>query len=86
MLSTRVSTKEQVYSLDVRLIEGEEFARKNGYTNWEIFQGMFESAKNDEAKEFNKRLQFAKQLIEKLIHNFSHAWFSRSGPNSPCIK
>ena len=54
----------------------------------ESFGGTYESAKNDERKEFNKMLSFVKKSKEKIpyIIVYSVDRFSRSGANAIYLK
>jgi site-specific DNA recombinase len=91
VIYTRVSTKEQAdnnMSLDTQLKLCKQFANKNGYIVMESFGGTYESAKNDERKEFNKMLSFVKKSKEKIsyIIVYSVDRFSRSGANAIYLK
>ncbi len=91
VIYTRVSTKEQAdnnMSLDTQLKLCKQFANKNGYVVLESFGGTYESAKNDERKEFNKMLSFVKKSKEKIsyIIVYSVDRFSRSGANAIYLK
>lgn len=91
VIYTRVSTKEQAdnnMSLDTQLKLCKQFANKNGYVVMESFGGTYESAKNDERKEFNKMLAFVKKSKEKIsyIIVYSVDRFSRSGANAIYLK
>ena len=83
---TRVSTKEQEegYSLETQRKAIEEYASKKGLTIVEAFGGTYESAKNDERKEFKRMLAFVRKFKGKIseILIYSLDRFSRSGPNS----
>src|ERR1035437_10059130 len=87
VIYTRVSTKEQAdnnMSLDTQLKICKQFANKNGYIIMESFGGTYESAKNDERKEFSKMLSFVKKSKDKISHIivYSVDRFSRSGANA----
>lgn len=90
VIYTRVSTSEQEkgYSLDIQLKENTEFAQKRNLLVLGTFGGVYESAKNDERKEFNRMLKFIKQSREKITYIIVHLIdrFSRSGPNALYIK
>jgi len=90
LIYTRVSSKEQEqgYSLDIQRKECEELSIKNGYTILGYFGGTYESAKNDERKEFNRMLQFAKKSKDKITYIVVHMVdrFSRSGANAIFLK
>ena len=91
VIYTRVSTKEQAdnnMSLDTQLKICKQFANKNGYIIMESFGGTYESAKNDERKEFSKMLSFVKKSKEKIsyIIVYSVDRFSRSGANAIYLK
>ena len=63
VIYTRVSSKEQFdtnNSIEVQRKACEEYAVKYGYSIIERFGGTYESAKNDERKQFNKMLDFIK--------------------------
>jgi site-specific DNA recombinase len=87
VIYTRVSTKEQAdnnMSLSTQLKACELFAIKNNYSIVGQFGGTYESAKNDERKEFNKMLSFVRKANERIsyIIVFSVDRFSRSGANA----
>lgn len=90
VIYTRVSGKEQEegYSLDTQKRECEEFAEKNGLNILGYFGGTYESAKNDERKEFNKMLQSIKRSKQKVSYIIVYMLdrFSRSGANAIYIK
>lgn len=90
VIYTRVSGKEQEegYSLDTQKRECEEFAAKSGYTVLGYFGGTYESAKNDERKEFNRMLQYIKRSKAKVSYIIVYMLdrFSRSGANAIYIK
>ncbi len=87
VIYTRVSSKEQAennMSLSTQLKRCNDYAANNGYKILGYFGGTYESAKNDERKEFKRMLQFIKTSKEKVSHIlvYSSDRFSRSGPNS----
>ncbi len=87
VIYTRVSTKEQAdnnLSLTTQRKACELYAVKHGYSISGSFGGTYESAKNDERKEFNKMLAFVKKSREKIsyIIVYSVDRFSRSGANA----
>ena len=87
VIYTRVSTKEQAdnnMSLTTQKRYCEQFAQKNGYAILGHFGGTYESAKNDERKQFNNMLSFVKKSKEKIsyIIVYSVDRFSRSGANA----
>src|SRR5687767_6481645 len=71
VIYTRVSTKEQAdsnMSLATQRKTCGQLAQKNGYTILGEFGGTYESAKNDERKEFNRMLQFVKKSKVKISY------------------
>lgn len=87
VIYTRVSTKEQAdnnMSLTTQKKACELYASKHGYPIAGCFGGTYESAKNDERKEFNKMLSFVKKSREQVsfIIVYSVDRFSRSGANA----
>ena len=91
VIYTRVSTKDQAdnnMSLTTQKNLCEKFCQKNGFEIIECFGGTYESAKNDERKEFNRMLTFIKKSKEKIsqIVVYSIDRFSRSGANAIYIK
>lgn len=87
VIYTRVSTKEQAdnnMSLTTQKKACELYASKHGYHIAGSFGGTYESAKNDERKEFNKMLLFVKKSKEQVsyIIVYSVDRFSRSGSNA----
>lgn len=91
VIYTRVSSKEQAdtnMSLVTQKKACETFAQKQNYIIKGIFGGTYESAKNDERKEFNRMLSFVKKSKEKIsyIIVYSVDRFSRSGANAIYIK
>ncbi len=89
VIYTRVSSKEQTQgmSLEVQQKDCERYALKNGFTIMGHFGGTYESAKNDERREFNRMLSFVKKSKEKIamIIVYSVDRFSRSGANAVYI-
>ena len=91
VIYTRVSTKDQAdnnMSLVTQKKLCENYCEKNGYEIIDSFGGTYESAKNDERKEFNRMLAFIKKSKEKIsqIVVYSIDRFSRSGANAIYIK
>jgi site-specific DNA recombinase len=91
VIYTRVSTKEQAdnnMSLTTQKKACINFAEKNKFSILGEFGGTYESAKNDERKEFNRMLSFVKKSKEKIsyIIVYSVDRFSRSGANAIYIK
>jgi site-specific DNA recombinase len=87
VIYTRVSTKEQAdnnLSLETQRKACDQFAIKNNLLVKGYFGGTYESAKNDERKEFNSMLSFVKRSREKIstIIVYSVDRFSRSGGNA----
>lgn len=87
VIYTRVSTKEQAdnnMSLETQRKACDQFAIKNNLIVKGYFGGTYESAKNDERKEFNNMLSFVKRSREKIstIIVYSVDRFSRSGGNA----
>ncbi len=87
VIYTRVSTKEQAdnnLSLETQRKACDQFAIKNDLLVKGHFGGTYESAKNDERKEFNHMLSFVKRSREKIstIIVYSIDRFSRSGGNA----
>ncbi|MDX2062536.1 MAG: recombinase family protein [Bacteroidia bacterium] len=87
VIYTRVSTKEQAdtnMSLATQLKACEAYAEKHGLTVLGRFGGTYESAKNDERKEFRRMLDFVKKARQKVsyIIVYSVDRFSRSGANA----
>jgi site-specific DNA recombinase len=87
VIYSRVSTKEQAetnQSLETQKKYCEEYAEKNGYNVIEFFGGTYESAKNDERKEFLKMMQFIKNAKKNISHVLIYSMdrFSRSGANA----
>ena len=86
IIYTRVSSKEQQegYSLETQRKAIEHYAQKNNLYTIAYFGGTYESAKNDERKEFTRMLTFARRSKEKIsyILVYSVDRFSRSGANA----
>ena len=87
VIYTRVSTKEQAdnnMSLSTQVKACEQFAIKSKNEIMGFFGGTYESAKNDERKEFNKMLAFVKKCRPRISHIivYSVDRFSRSGANA----
>ena len=63
VIYTRVSSKEQLdnASLETQLKYCKKYAEENNLNVVECFGGTYESAKNDERKEFQKMLSFVKK-------------------------
>lgn len=89
IIYTRVSSKEQEegYSLETQRKAIELHAQKNNLYIIAYFGGTYESAKNDERKEFTRMLTFARRSKEKIsyILVYSVDRFSRSGANAVYI-
>jgi DNA invertase Pin-like site-specific DNA recombinase len=70
IIYTRVSSKEQQegYSLDTQRKAIEQYAQKNNLYIIAYFGGTYESAKNDERKEFTRMLSFARRSKEKIFY------------------
>ncbi|MBP6089718.1 MAG: recombinase family protein [Crocinitomicaceae bacterium] len=89
VIYTRVSTKEQAdnnASLDTQLKHCKKYAEEKGLDVVAYFGGTYESAKDDERKEFQKMLSFVKR--KKSIGSvivYSYDRFSRSGPGGAFI-
>ncbi|HYH16216.1 MAG TPA: recombinase family protein, partial [Flavisolibacter sp.] len=83
---TRVSSKEQSLntSLQTQMKFCLAYAEKEGYNVIEFFGGTYESAKNDERKEFNKMISYVKRskvgINTILVYTIDR--FSRSGANA----
>ena len=87
VIYTRVSTKEQAdnnLSLETQRKACDLYAQKNNLIVRGYFGGTYESAKNDERKEFNSMLSFVKRSRDKIstIIVYSVDRFSRSGGNA----
>ncbi|MBX7227786.1 MAG: recombinase family protein, partial [Chitinophagales bacterium] len=81
---TRVSSKEQYdtnLSLDFQKKAIEEYAQRNGITIMDYFGGIYESAKSDGRKEFQRMLTYIKKkrgtVSQILIYTLCR--FSRTG-------
>ena len=63
VIYTRVSSKDQLNnaSLDTQMKYCKQYAEDNNLRVVECFGGTYESAKNDERKEFQKMLSFVKR-------------------------
>lgn len=91
LIYTRVSTKKQEegYSLEIQLEATQSYAQKHNLNIIGYFGGKFESAQTDqERKEFNRMLQFAKRSKEKVSYFLVYTVdrFSRTGINGAFIK
>jgi site-specific DNA recombinase len=87
VIYTRVSTKEQAdnnLSLHTQRKACEQYAQKQSYNVLSCFGGTYESAQNDERKEFKRMLDFVKRSKDKVsyIIVYSVDRFSRSGANA----
>ena len=87
VIYTRVSSKEQTkgMSLEIQRKDCEQYAlSKITSRSWAASGGTYESAKNDERKEFNRMLAFVRKSKEKIsiIIVYSVDRFSRSGANA----
>ena len=85
VILTRVSSQDQEKntSLNYQKQRCEEYAHRKGYHIVEYFGGNFESAKNDERKEFQRMIRFvksSKDISRILVLSFDR--FSRSGANA----
>ena len=90
VIYTRVSTKEQAennQSLETQLKWCNDYAKRNSIPVLEYFGGTYESAKNDERKEFKEMIDFVKKSNNKIsfIIVLSLDRFSRSGVNALSI-
>jgi len=86
VIYTRVSSREQAEnnsSLESQKRYCTEYALKKNFQVAEYFGGTFESAKQDERKEFKKMIEFAKRnkSIDTILV-YSYDRFSRSGTNA----
>ncbi|WP_125077828.1 recombinase family protein [Rufibacter latericius] len=84
---TRVSSKSQQLenaSLETQMKYCLKYAEQRGYNVLEFFGGTFESAKNDERKEFNRMISYVKKSKMKIsfILVYTIDRFSRSGANA----
>tara|TARA_Y100000385_G_C13102112_1_gene645211 strand:- start:9 stop:1604 length:1596 start_codon:yes stop_codon:yes gene_type:complete len=89
VIYTRVSTKEQAdnnASLETQMKHCTKYAAEKELDIVEYFGGTYESAKNDERKEFQKMLSYVKRrkTIGYVIV-YSYDRFSRSGPGGAFI-
>lgn len=86
LVLTRVSSKEQEqgFSLETQKKAIEQECEKLGFHILAYFGGVYESAKTDERKEFNRMLKYARESKEKVSHImvYSVDRFSRSGANA----
>ena len=89
VIYTRVSTKEQAdnnASLDTQMKHCKKYAEEKGLEIVEFFGGTYESAKDDERKEFQKMLSFVKRRKSiGYVIVYSYDRFSRSGPSGAFI-
>jgi site-specific DNA recombinase len=89
VIYTRVSTKEQAdnnASLDTQLKHCKKYAEEKGLDIVEYFGGTYESAKDDERKEFQKMLSYVKRKKSiGYVIVYSYDRFSRSGPSGAFI-
>ena len=89
VIYTRVSTKEQAdnnASLDTQLKHCKKYAEEKGLDILEYFGGTYESAKDDERKEFQKMLSYVKRKKSiGYVIVYSYDRFSRSGPSGAFI-
>ncbi len=86
VIYTRVSSREQAEnnsSLESQKRYCSEYAQEKGYRVAEYFGGTFESAKNDERKEFKRMIEFVRKNggIDTILV-YSYDRFSRSGTNA----
>ncbi len=83
---SRVSSKEQErgWSIGTQNKENEEGCKRHGLNILTYFGGVYESAKTDERKEFNRMLSFARNAKEKVSYIVVSDVdrFSRSGANA----
>ena len=89
VIYTRVSTKEQAdnnASLDTQLKFCKRYANEKGLHVVEFFGGTYESAKDDERKEFQKMLSYVKRKKSiGFVIVYSYDRFSRTGPSGAFI-
>jgi site-specific DNA recombinase len=89
VIYTRVSTKEQAdnnASLDTQMKYCKKYAEEKGLNIIEYFGGTYESAKDDERKEFQKMLSYVKRKKTiGFVIVYSYDRFSRSGPGGAFI-
>ena len=89
VIYTRVSTKEQAdnnASLETQMKHCKKYAEEKGLEVVEIFGGTYESAKDDERKEFQKMLSYVKRKKSiGYVIVYSYDRFSRSGPSGAFI-
>src|SRR5687768_4334509 len=83
VIYTRVSSKEQAEnngSLELQIKYCREFGEKHGIVIQHEFGGIYESAKTDGRKEFQRMLSFVKKnpdITYIIVHNYDR--FSRTG-------
>ncbi len=89
VIYTRVSTKEQAdnnASLDTQMKHCKKYAEEKGLNVVEFFGGTYESAKDDERKEFQKMLAYVRRKKSiGFVLVYSYDRFSRSGPSGAFI-
>ncbi len=89
VIYTRVSTKEQAEnnaSLETQLKYCKKYAEEKGLNVLRLFGGTYESAKDDERKEFQKMLTYVKgKNTIGFVLVYSYDRFSRSGPSGAFI-
>ncbi len=89
VIYTRVSTKEQAdnnASLETQMKHCKKYAEEKGLEVVELFGGTYESAKDDERKEFQKMLSYVKRKRSiGYVIVYSYDRFSRSGPSGAFI-
>lgn len=89
VIYTRVSTKEQAdnnASLETQMKHCKKYAEEKGLEVVEFFGGTYESAKDDERKEFQKMLSYVKRKKSiGYVIVYSYDRFSRSGPSGAFI-
>ncbi|TNF48871.1 MAG: recombinase family protein [Bacteroidetes bacterium] len=89
VIYTRVSTKEQAEnnaSLETQLKHCKKYAEEKGLDVVELFGGTYESAKDDERKEFQKMLSYVKRKKSiGYVLVYSYDRFSRTGPSGAFI-
>jgi site-specific DNA recombinase len=87
VIYTRVSSKEQAdtnMSLQTQLKQCTDFCYRSNLKIIQEFGGTYESAKNDDRKEFNKMLNFVRNKNNQISHIIVYSLdrFSRSGANA----
>ena len=89
VIYTRVSTKEQAdnnASLETQMKHCKKYAEEKGLNVVEFFGGTYESAKDDERKEFQKMLAYVRRKKSiGFVLVYSYDRFSRSGPSGAFI-